>query len=426
MAYFWKHSLMLPKQIRQGEFCVPTRLTLNYYACLRRAEVKRDDDNPLRGGCGAIMFFHIKGTKYRFATKDAVEAMGNRSMQNEMCCNYILIHHIQDVLKNKTTADIFLKIGAAYITKYIACIEVASSTTNNEQSEQKSPHPGPTYQLIFEKAPGYSLLDDAFLQLPQPSDTERSNITHFRHKFLSENLRIIGQIGLALELVHNSGIAHRDIKLSNIMYDPVGRNIKLIDFGLSQPFDEAATVKWPLILASYCSSLEEYRLLKRYMGNKCAELKLDLLHLNSPLTDIYGVGIMSIGIFFRSVGRQYLSKNFEKIPHDDCESNIKNRKYLYDNLTTIIHSLNDELPIYLRYSNEELNFIENIIKCCLNPIPSERPSAAQICGLCELFNAGITNFAEALCFIRELRPSREPPTWTQATHTKYNDVILEK
>jgi serine/threonine protein kinase len=45
---------------------------------------------------------------------------------------------------------------------------------------------------------------------------------------------IIFDLLKAVSYIHDRNMAHRDIKPENILYDPVNKKIKLIDFGISK------------------------------------------------------------------------------------------------------------------------------------------------------------------------------------------------
>jgi serine/threonine-protein kinase len=48
---------------------------------------------------------------------------------------------------------------------------------------------------------------------------------------------IVTQIADAVHAVHEAGIVHRDLKPDNLMYDPVKRQVKLLDFGIATATD---------------------------------------------------------------------------------------------------------------------------------------------------------------------------------------------
>lgn len=49
-----------------------------------------------------------------------------------------------------------------------------------------------------------------------------------------ETRNIIMQVALAMQVCHNKGVIHRDLKLENVLFDSPARNkIKIVDFGIA-------------------------------------------------------------------------------------------------------------------------------------------------------------------------------------------------
>lgn len=94
-------------------------------------------------------------------------------------------------------------------------------------------------------------------------------------KLVDDQVRpIFGQLASAISYLHNRGIAHRDLKLENVIVDNTNK-VKIIDFGLSNYIEENQ------LLTTYCGSLHyaspEVIMQRPYEGEK---------------TDIWSLGVM--------------------------------------------------------------------------------------------------------------------------------------
>ncbi|XP_063396452.1 uncharacterized protein LOC134681014 isoform X2 [Mytilus trossulus] len=93
------------------------------------------------------------------------------------------------------------------------------------------------YCLVLECAAGGDLL--AYIK------------THKENCLPEEKVRVyMRQLISAVHYLHERGVAHRDLKMENIMLDEKKRNIKLVDFGLSNTFTRDELMK------THCGSLE--------------------------------------------------------------------------------------------------------------------------------------------------------------------------
>lgn len=148
-----------------------------------------------------------------------------------------------------------------------------------------------------------------------------------------EACRIFRQIISAIEDLHKNGIAHRDLKPENILLDS-DRNVKIIDFGLSNTYKPGEMLK--TACGSPCYAAPEMIAGKSYHG---------------LATDIWSCGII---LFLMVCGQ---------LPFDD-----KNTARLYKKI------LEDDLAISKLVSPEARDLLKNV----LNKDPVKRYSVKQI------------------------------------------------
>ena len=89
--------------------------------------------------------------------------------------------------------------------------------------------------------------------------------------------RIFFQIVQALEYCHSKNVAHRDIKLENILLDSVN-NIKLIDFGFSTNYPTGQKTK------TFCGT-------PSYMAPEI----VSRIEYSGPPVDIWACGVLLFG-----------------------------------------------------------------------------------------------------------------------------------
>lgn len=98
-----------------------------------------------------------------------------------------------------------------------------------------------------------------------------------------ETRNIIMQVALAMQVCHNKGVIHRDLKLENVLFDSPARNkIKIVDFGIAG------------IVTSVQSDKNTAATLK-YMT---PEMISQTNSVASPAMDVWAIGIMTYCMLF--------------------------------------------------------------------------------------------------------------------------------
>jgi serine/threonine-protein kinase len=112
--------------------------------------------------------------------------------------------------------------------------------------------------LVMEYVPGPTLEEVVFPNQPLPEETA---------------IHYMRQIGAALQVVHQNGLLHRDIKPQNIILRQGTQEVVLIDFGIAREFT-------PGVIKTHTSLISEgYAPVEQYLAQE----------KRSPATDVYGL-----------------------------------------------------------------------------------------------------------------------------------------
>ncbi|MDR1413548.1 MAG: protein kinase [Puniceicoccales bacterium] len=240
-----------------------------------------------------------------------------------------------------------------------------------------------------------------------------------------QRLAILAQICDAYAILHKAKLVHKDIKPSNILvklHNNLAPETQLLDFGMALSFDPATQQSKEgsansLIFCSYCTSIEEYKIAKQYQTAKSSvgssnsahlmQQSIDDLHaVDNPAIDVYGLGMMMIAVLFQRGYNRWLK--FCEPKHKDYDSNITYRENFYKHISYTVQDLNtNQPPCPNEYSDTEIKVIELLIKSCMNPDPTLRPTAAQVGAVLETLAAGMefTTPEERMEDAKKIRPN---------------------
>lgn len=112
--------------------------------------------------------------------------------------------------------------------------------------------------LVMDYIPGQTLEQIIFPNQPLPEATA---------------IHYIQQIGMALEVVHQNGLLHRDIKPHNIILRQGTQEVILIDFGIAREFTEGKPQTHTSLISEGYAPIEQYVMQER----------------RTPATDVYGL-----------------------------------------------------------------------------------------------------------------------------------------
>lgn len=111
-------------------------------------------------------------------------------------------------------------------------------------------------------------------------------------------IHYIRQIGAALEVVHQNGLLHRDIKPDNIILRSRTQSVVLIDFGIAREFNSGVRQTHTGMVSEGYSPIEQYL-------SQAAR---------TPATDIYGLAATLYTLLTATVPMPALLRDREKMP----------------------------------------------------------------------------------------------------------------
>ena len=150
--------------------------------------------------------------------------------------------------------------------------------------------------------------------------------------------RIVVDIAHAMKYLHEKGMMHRDLKIENIMLNSFFET-KLVDFGYAK-ISESVLNEYSFVSDSLTKGIGTFAYMSPEMVNE---------EDYSNKTDVYSFGVILYRIFYGSLPKQNLK---------DKSNGVK------------IAIKNPTPPVS--------DFCADLIKKCLEPSPSKRPSFSQI------------------------------------------------
>ena len=138
--------------------------------------------------------------------------------------------------------------------------------------------------MVMEYIPGETLLEAFVLPgIPMPEETA---------------IHYIGQIGAALQVIHNNGLLHRDVKPDNIILRQGTQEVVLIDFGIAREFNSGVRQTHTGLVSEGYSPIEQY----------LSQAP------RTPATDVYGLAATLYALLTAQVPLPALLRDREPMP----------------------------------------------------------------------------------------------------------------
>lgn len=143
------------------------------------------------------------------------------------------------------------------------------------------------------------------------------------YQSLESCLKVLWQVASGISDIHSKGVVHRDIKPNNMKLDAEGV-VKIFDFGLSRPFDDARTIGF-----------------KGTRGFAAPELILGGAVNFTSAVDVYAFGVMALLFSHRGLPAELTTLPPSVAPQNVFQGSILDGR---DDLTSMFVSCLDHNP----------------------------------------------------------------------------------
>jgi serine/threonine protein kinase len=348
------------------------------------------DPTPLGKGSFGTIYGSADG---KYIVK--VIPKGSQSVQDEINANKILMSGVETM---KPSSEAFYVQGVDFVTQYKGAFD------HND-----------TDFLVFERAQGSEMF--AYLE----------NNPIKNSKDITNHARMGAELANSIAVTHEAGLVHRDIKPKNAMVqvNPDGTVMtKLIDQGIAcRNTDQKELSRSPGTLI--------------FMAPECFKQPPSPV---SNAVDVYALGVTFVENFFwQAPIKDFVSSGFwvenkplsdDKIQTangiikkcaPDCDLTSFNRQNFFEKILADPEKYKTMFDPDDMYSKDQLQFLCGLIRDCVNPEPTARPSAAQAGYALEIFAACMDDNAR----IKEhnAKPENANNRLEKVTIPPYQDIM---
>lgn len=314
----------------------------------------KSDKPKFQGSFGKIYIINFRGQQY--ALKEIIASDLTEAVKEEIQGNEMLLSGI----KKLNEKNIFYENNVDSITKYYGTFKTQDNKTI----------------LVFDCAPGVSF--DTYLKNLKEEERYSRNTFH-------DISIIFAKYANLIHLEHEAGTVNRDVKGQNfhIQKQASGFSIKGLDHGtmLSLTAIDNGEQRTKCGIGTPARMAPEIS--KRSVGKKGY----------SPAGDVFALGCELLNAYFNFFDKEFfafawnISNFLENAESFQCLPNWKDffTKALSEN-KNLEKSVNSRLERLRALSNEQQEFLGNLIKDCCKFNPEHRISAAQLGYLLEVFS----------------------------------------